>query len=316
MSTFIAWQDSCDENGNGGVMQPSAQKVTGGRLGRGHEHTLEDVPNCFVRDFIMENIDLVVEENKRDDVRKAVFTDLSTSEIEEYAALIRRKSGERSTEADELDPPTAQDPERAGKIQALKFHRGITEAEAECILRQEDLIDAVDATIDLTPKPGFSTLTGGFLEKASRYINRSVIRPGDKLAPEEKSTRVNIEIDRDCDQVRAMIKILIRRGHWTAEQFTQAMAPVSRPQINAFLQKRGPRDGRTSFAFQAIWEFFKRREQLGLKLTARIPQPKLPKLPRLTREVRALQLQEVDPNRGRKRPARGGQEKPAKNRKV
>ncbi|KAI8626422.1 hypothetical protein F5Y19DRAFT_478540 [Xylariaceae sp. FL1651] len=83
------------------------------------------------------------------------------------------------------------------------------------------------------------------------------------------------------------------------EHFFRTLDGPGQPEISKLLEKRGPLQGKQSSTFQQGWNFFKRREMLGLELPAPLPKPKPSKLPR---EVQGLmELREVDPNRGKKR---------------
>ncbi|GAP90702.1 hypothetical protein SAMD00023353_5200270 [Rosellinia necatrix] len=137
----------------------------------------------------------------------------------------------------------------------------------------------------------------------------SVLKPDVQVEKNDEIEVPNVcDIDRDCDQIRAMIKIFVRKGHWTMEQFTQALNGPRRPQVIRFLEKKGPLEGRQSSVFRQSWRFFKTRELLGSELTDPPPKPK-----GVSQEVRALQeLREVDPNRGKKRPSVKGSGRPEK----
>jgi hypothetical protein len=81
--------------------------ISGGRLGR--NHTLEDVPTCYVRDRVMDYINDQLPEEKRADVRRAVFSDLTEAEINLYSALI----AEERIEAEAETPP----PQETGNVE-------------------------------------------------------------------------------------------------------------------------------------------------------------------------------------------------------
>ncbi|KAK3387767.1 hypothetical protein B0H63DRAFT_559224 [Podospora didyma] len=89
----ITWWD-----GQGGVESCSLTggtwKVSGGRLGR--DHTLSDVPNCYVRDCLMDCINRKIEamERKKKSIRKAAFSDLTEVEIETYCGLVAKRMEE------------------------------------------------------------------------------------------------------------------------------------------------------------------------------------------------------------------------------
>jgi hypothetical protein len=258
-----------------------------------------------------------IDPDRRDQVREVVFSDLTSSQIKHYAAEIEEIEAieelERQLEchrsAKTKKPRRSQEVlDRTQKVREIQLRRKICPQEAECIMKQEEILDAVVDTIDLVPNPSFAARKMRCSKVKLCGRAWSVLKPG-HLAQDDHEVLVPREchIDRDCDQVRAMIKILVRRGHWTMEDFTKALDGSGRPEVNQFLEKRGPLQGKQSAVFQRSWDFFKKRELLGLELTAPPPKPKL------AREIRALRgLQEVNPNRGYKRPSVESSEKPAK----
>ncbi|KAI0118947.1 hypothetical protein GGR51DRAFT_139269 [Nemania sp. FL0031] len=173
-------------------------------------------------------------------------------------------------------------------------------------MKQEELLDAIDDTIDQAPSLDFTARAMNSLEPGRVHsfmtFSYSVLTPSARVQKNEEVSLPNgCTIDRDCDQVRAMIKIFARSGHWTMEQFTEAC------EVSQFLEKRGPLQGKQSSVFRKSWVFFKKRELLGFELTAPPPKPKL------AREVRELMgLREADLNRGKKRPSLGDLDGPGK----
>ncbi|KAI1779052.1 hypothetical protein F4818DRAFT_437851 [Hypoxylon cercidicola] len=103
-----------------------------------------------------------------------------------------------------------------------------------------------------------------------------------------------------------MIKLFTIQGNWTVDQFRLALSHISRAQLTAFLDKRGPKQGIHTQAFELGWEFFKKYELLGT--------PNPPALQHAL-ENRGI-LQERNPNRGRKRTSIGGEEQPVKHTRV
>ncbi|KAI1098126.1 hypothetical protein F4804DRAFT_350767 [Jackrogersella minutella] len=135
------------------------------------------------------------------------------------------------------------------------------------------------------------------LRAHDKVLSGSVIIPklNDRL-PGEVAADVGTEIDRDCDQIRAMIKILTcHGGEWTVDQFRRTLGHISRPKLTSFLEKWGPRGGVHCLSFLLGWEFFKLREILGCPLVKTNP-PGSP-----YRDF----MQERDPNRGQKRSSIG-----------
>ncbi|KAI1771450.1 hypothetical protein F4818DRAFT_445140 [Hypoxylon cercidicola] len=166
--------------------------------------------------------------------------------------------------------------------------------------RQDSLINEIDKNIDLTPRPDFDVRDYIKVER----IRGSVIKPGihrpglsgaAPMVPEERDVEVGGDIDRDCDQVRAMIARFIQESEWSCDQFRWALRGVARPQFISFLQKRGPSAGKQSNVFQLAWEFFKKRELLGYPMT-NTPDD-------------AGVLRERDGNRRTKRPSTEGKER-------
>ncbi|KAI0420544.1 hypothetical protein F5X98DRAFT_331226 [Xylaria grammica] len=319
---MIVWCDSERSNETWGAIEWDTFTVTGGRLGPAEEHTLYDVPNCYVRDRLMASTSLDIKPERRDRVRGIVFSDLTSSQIKQYATTI-----------EEMEIQTAEDkPERAKKrpaktkksqgprkgsaralmVQQIQHSRKVTPQEAECIMKQEELLDAVDDTICLAPNPNFAALETKYECPGHFGWKYSVLTPGARVQNDaEISIPADCDIDRDCDQLRAMIKVLVRKGHWTMDEFVRALEGPRRRLVSEFLEKRGPLQGKQSLTFARSWGFFKKRELLGYELTAPPPRP------RLMREVRGLVgLRGVDPNRGKKRPSLGASGRPGKLQKA
>jgi hypothetical protein len=304
---MIVWCDSERSNGTWGAIEWDTFKVTGGRLGPAEEHTLADVPNCYVRDRLMASTLVDINPESCALVRKVVFSDLNSSQIKQYSALIEEmeRQEEKHPPAKTKKPRRSREIfDRARTVREIQCSRKISPQEAECIMKQEELLDTIDDTINLAPNPLFTALKMKCSEfnEAFDIISTkcSVLIPGAQVQKDDEiSVPRECNIDRDCDQVRAMIKILVRRGYWTIEEFTKALEGPRRREISQFLEKRGPFQGKQSLTFQRSWYFFKRRELLGFELTAPPPKPS-----KLAREVRELmKLREVGTNRGKKRPS-------------
>lgn len=306
---MIVWRDSQRSNGTWGAINWNTFKVTGGRLGPTEEHTLADVPNCYVRDCLMASTFICVDPERRELVREAVFPDLTASQIKKYAAAIEEieHQAEGHRPANTKKPRQSREvAERARLVRVIQYGRKISPQEAECVMKQEELLDTIDDTINLAPDPSFAArrIKGPQPHRTSYTSSTkySVLKP-DVLVQDgdEVSVPLDCDIDRNCDQVRAMIKILVRQGHWTTEQFTRALQRPGRSQVSNFLKNRGPLQGKQSSVFPLSWDFFKRRELLGFELTAPPPKPKL------GREVEALlNMQTVGHCRGTKRPSPDG----------
>ena len=312
---MMVWRDSASSNGSWGAIEWDTFKVTGGRLGPTEEHTLYDIPHCYVRDCLMASTLFDVDPKLRSQVQKALFPDLTSSQLKEYAAAIEEiehpaeeskpakvKKQQRSREV------SSPETDRALSVRSIQLTRKIGPQEAECIMKEEELLDTIDENINLTPDPSFATLKLKVSSSDSLFGHWGVRRENDEVPVPEDCV-----IDRNCDQVRAMIKISIRKGHLKTNELIRTLNDVRHPQLIKFLEQRGPLQGKQSKAFQQCWHFFKKRELLGIELTA--PQPK--KGPKLTREVRELiNSREVDPNRGQKRLGHGSSGKPGKLQKM
>ncbi|KAI0544480.1 hypothetical protein F4679DRAFT_589471 [Xylaria curta] len=298
----ITWWDSIDSKGNGGSFS-FGDGVRGGRLGR--NHTLEDVPNHYVRVRVLHYIDNMLDEEQRDAARKAVFPDLNEDELKQYSAAIveleretggsvmkrpKNKKGKKSKGKPAAPQPVASNSEQPSSTlsgptvvdaapvipgaesaasHANLFARVVgdrrvrSKREIEIISQQASLLHSIPAsTTDLTPR----------LKVARRSswmdsVCHSVIKPGQKTPlPQEEAVVPGADIDRDCDQIRAMIKILVTEGDWTLDQFRLALGGISRPAMTMFLEKTGPAAGSGSMSYELGWEFFKKRELLGLSL--------------------------------------------------
>ncbi|KAI1455153.1 hypothetical protein F4805DRAFT_437023 [Annulohypoxylon moriforme] len=246
-----------------GMLTGGTGFVSGGRLGR--NHMLSDVPNHYVRDRLMDYIDTQLQDDAQlqgctqpeveeiqQRARLAVFSDLSPSEIEQYSALVAKwvKKNQPKTSEELIAIVAGDRPIR-------------TESEKGRVLEQGYALEDVYQFVDLTPKPGFAKRTYG----RPFSIGCSVVEPGLKKAtPEERDLDPGTDIDRDCDQIRAMIAIFAFQKEWTVDEFRLVLGDcIERKDLSAFLRKDGPRKGKSSI-YQLAWEFFKRRELLGLPL--------------------------------------------------
>lgn len=232
----------------------------------------------------------MLDEDRREEAQKAVFSDLSAAELEQYSAIIWQKQRDM-----ELEEQAEWDKARRAIIKREAQEATI----AANLERQDTLINEINnRNIDLTPKPGFAVR-----DYYKVYpISGSVVKPGiDKpglngaagMVPEERDVEVGYDIDRDCDQIRAMIARFLKESEWSGNQFRWVLDHTTRPQLNTFLEKTGPSAGKQSKIFPLAWEFFKKREMLGYSLT-NTPND-------------AGVLRERDGNR-RKRPCAGGKE--------
>lgn len=243
-----------DNDSTSGMLKLGSGRIRNGRLGR--DHTLSDVPNQFVRDCLMDYIDTMLEEDQRENAKKAVFSDLGADEIDQYSALIKQK---RERDEREAMGPTPEEREAAVK-RILGTRTVKSDSEKNRVMYQADLLLGINELVDLTPKP-----RSGFRDDYPEPIFYSVVKPGLKRPlRSELHLNVGTDIDRNCDQLRAMISRFTRESEWTVDEFRQALGGISRQQLNTFLEKKGPAEGKASTVFPLAWEFFKKREMLGL----------------------------------------------------
>ncbi|KAK3648088.1 hypothetical protein LTR56_002566 [Elasticomyces elasticus] len=250
IEAIITMNDSVPKGeGSGFVTVENGEFVVPhGRLGR--QHTLDDVPNHFVRDECMEYIQTRLPAADQDKVAKAVFDDLNDADLEAYRDAIHAARHAEEV-ADELK----------AKLPSLK-NRG----EAKNLLKLEATIDAIDCDIDLTPNlNGFRAYRD---YEVNEDISWSCIHPNQKPTEQEDKTGAGTSIDKNCDQIRAMIARLVKYSdkEWTVDSFRKAIGPLERPKLIDFLQRRGPAAGIKLGLFGLAWEFFRKRELLDVSL--------------------------------------------------
>ncbi|KAL7621617.1 hypothetical protein AAE478_008943 [Parahypoxylon ruwenzoriense] len=220
--------------------------VRGGRLGR--DHTLEDVPNHYVRDRLMDYIDTKLEGNKQERARKAVFPDLNADERIDYSILImRQRNYEKALKDMEVE-----------MRYITGSRRSQSERETIYLSHQIAAFGEIDENISLKHRPGSG-------HNSNEIMSGSVIRPG--LAPFPSETKLDLgrDIDWDCDQIRAMIKLFTFPGEWTVDDFRLALSrSITRSQLTVFLEKQGPKGGSNLLVYQLAWKFFKTRELLEI----------------------------------------------------
>ncbi|KAI8631149.1 hypothetical protein F5Y19DRAFT_473548 [Xylariaceae sp. FL1651] len=281
ISGQITWWDAMGDPERPPFLTGGSWTVTGGRLGR--DHTFEDVPSHYVRDRLMDYAMTMIDEDRQDAAYAALCPDLNQTEIADYVSLIAKLREDLENHvARSLDSESRHKfhPEKATQKVKKKSAREELEqlkhilenkhvnsiGEAKNIIRQEELLDAIDDSIDLTPIPHFKVLDRDTLDG----VVCSVIRPGkahdQNMLPSEQNIAINEDIDQNCDQVRAMIKIFVRENEWTLDQFRNALGISGRQPLLDFLEKKGPTYGIDSQCFQLSWEFFKRRQKLNLPL--------------------------------------------------
>ncbi|KAK7977030.1 hypothetical protein PG988_004520 [Apiospora saccharicola] len=234
-------------------------EVHGGRLGR--DHTLEDVPNHYLRDRLM------------------TFT--NEREIAAYSNVIRKDEarladGYQTGDDSEWQERCARHEEQKKSLQKMDsiakiaketfYVRGM--GDAVQFEEQNAILAHIDPDIDMTPHP-----SGQRNYDDHPPIRHSVFHfgprdePQDPTAAERKALRAPFtNINYDCDQVRALVKRFIARSvgrMWTLDHFRQ-VCELEWPQLIGFLEKSGPQAGAESPAYGMCWEFIRRRQALGL----------------------------------------------------
>ncbi|KAK3384614.1 hypothetical protein B0T24DRAFT_93371 [Lasiosphaeria ovina] len=281
---IIAWWDSM-AGGKSGMWCPGEGEVKGGRLGRDHLHTIEDVPNCYVRDCIMDYINTELERGsnvKKADVQRAVFSDLTNAEIKQYSKLVsQRMDAIRSGDllSDDEEPQPAEPEPKNPLHEALHqyYDLRIRLGELKRKEQQDDALAAVDDTVNLKPYAKGTNFRRDRDRDEIDVLSRSVVRPGAKTPlPAESAALEGVlqckpAIRHDVDQVRAMIKRFVLGGEWTLDQFRIALGPAgpTRQHLRNFLGHKGATQH--SKTFNLSWEFFHRRELLGLPLVGASP---------------------------------------------
>ncbi|KAK8087366.1 hypothetical protein PG994_002340 [Apiospora phragmitis] len=266
----VIYEDANDDPKKSATMSAGKGdwQVHGGRLGR--DHTLEDVPNHYLRDRLMSFTNERMPQDQAPEARRRVFSDLNDGEIAVYADIIR-KSEVRYTGGVQMwtgrewrercrKQEAQQHLQKLSKIMKIaNEHSSIKNmGEAANMEKQEEALDHIDADINMTPHPSGHRRNYGDLDP----IRHSVFNPRsqDPLPQEKKALPVPFytEINYDCDQVRALVKRFVTKpGLWDLDKFRRACG-LERAQLIGFLEKAGPRGRRAEPGF------FRRREALGL----------------------------------------------------
>ncbi|KAK0646890.1 hypothetical protein B0T16DRAFT_446778 [Cercophora newfieldiana] len=259
-------------------------EISGGRLGR--DHTLADVPTNYFRDRLMDYIDEQLEDGiKQRATRKAICFDLTDAEIEQYTRLIAEDRVKVEKEADRGCKPLSRQKRIELILESGKLAQ--TREQATEIILLADAVDDIGSTTDWKmPKP-----MGIYrdLQRGPKAVKGSVVKPNSApLKKYESGLATDMEVDRDCDQVRAMIRAFCGSFWWSAESFLVALGPaVTRDEFTAFIKKRGTdADQLESAAYLLSWEFFNRRQQLGLLIKDPYPEGDLKKLKERVQVVR------------------------------
>jgi hypothetical protein len=218
---------------------------------------------------------------KQRTVCKALCPELMNRQITEYLDLLARDKWEK-------EAPKRLAEETYDKAHELLEEKKVgTLAEGRNLVLLNDAIEKVNTDVDLTPKP----------LGIRRNIDLPVLIPGSVVKPgffpldQEGKIVYQYEVDRDCDQIRAMIKIFLDEGEWTQAQFCRAAGGLTRKQLTAFMNKRGQDKAQSRLkAYLLSWEFFNFRDALGLPLRGA----------NIAKDVAAVERQKGVPN-GRKR---------------
>lgn len=256
-------------------------EVHGGRLGR--DHTLEDVPNHYLRDRLMSFTNDCMPKDQAPEARRRVFSDLNEGEIAAYAKVIRKEearladgwqmgSGRERRErcrGHAEQQKRLQKMDNVTKIVNEKFNVNDLEFAAK-LEEQNSIMAHIDPDIDMTPHP-----SGHRNYDDLQPIRDSVFHFGlrndepNKPSPQERKALpapFYTEINYDCDQVRALVKRFVTSGlirMWTFDNFCRVCG-LERPQLVEFLENSGPQAGKQSPAYAMCWEFIRRRQELGL----------------------------------------------------
>jgi len=235
--------------------------VTGGRLGR--DHTIQDVPRHYFRDCLMDYIDTQVgDQVKQVAARKAICPDLTDVQIDEYARLIAQI---RTRKEEEIKDGRTREG-RARKL--VERDRSVKSfSEAMVIVDQYDTLQDISDMEDDDLDAGLCVCDVERNPSRPKPITRSVVLPNAVPLEEEEDIPLQRGVNKDCDQVRGMIKRFVNTTDWSLEEFRQALGRVSHSQMTTFLKKRGSSAGqKQSSAFILSWEFFHRRQYLELPL--------------------------------------------------
>lgn len=258
----ITWWDGMGDDSKPCLMSFS-EGIRGGRLGR--DHTLEDVPNHYVRDRLVDYVQTNLKTDLRSRVLEAVIDDLSAAEIEQYSTAILRLKEDQESETGTR--AAVSNKKRRTRVKEILTSKKLKNAaEIKNVLEQEAEFDAINSDVDPNRRPGLATRRYSHCD-----LFHSVIKPDAPKTAREQKLDGEMEsserwIDRDCDQIRTMIKDFTREGEWTPDQFRKALGAIERAELTAFLKKRGPSAGSRCYVYELAWEFFKRREKLGLPL--------------------------------------------------
>ncbi|KAK7921631.1 hypothetical protein PG985_009653 [Apiospora marii] len=257
-------------------------EVHGGRLGR--DHTLEDVPNHYLRDRLMSFTNRCMPKDQSPEARRRVFSDLNEGEIAAYSRIIRKDEatlghGYQLGSGSEWRERCARHEKQQKRLQKMDSITKIAHeteflsnmGQAAELEEQHRFMDHIDPDIDMTPHPIGQHRNYDDLPPiwASVFHFGHRNREPSKPSPRERKALpapFYSEINYDCDQVRALVKRFIRADLpriWDLEKF-RLVCGLQRPELNEFLEQSGPEAGAQSPAYGLCWEFMRRRQTLGL----------------------------------------------------
>lgn len=246
----------------------------------GRDHTLDDVPNHYVRDFLLSYINNIrgYTEEQKEAGRKALFPDLTSGDVKDYSALLAKKmEDEEDDERMSMGIPGRNAPPEEIRKYRLKMimmtHEVKNEKQAEAILRQQDVVRAIDGSVDLEP---IETPIATRQYERWKQLTYSVLKPNELRSHDESALEPPRQIDRNCDQIRLMIRRFccyedpesmydMSDNDFSLDEFHKALQ-IQRTQMTTFLAKKGPKEGAGTKAYHLAWEFFKKRELLGYPL--------------------------------------------------
>ena len=242
-------------------------QVFGGRLGRAH--TIADVPRHYYRDRLMDYIQRrVKEQDKQQAARIAICPDLTEGQLDEYDLLIaqnRQAKEDKARQEEEEERTMANQASYLMKVN--KSIRTYTDA-MKFVLQSavmRNIPDMSDGELDQDKDTGITRNPS-----RPRLIDGSVIMPHWERLPShvEPDHPLPSSLDKDCDQVRALIKRFITTTDWSLEGFRKALGNISRAQLVSFMEMRGTTKEQNRLAVYILsWEFFQRRRALDLPLS-------------------------------------------------
>ena len=309
----IIWWDALVGGGDASCTNHGFRYITGGRLGR--DHTIDDVPVNYFRDRLMDYISDQLPKSKQKAARKALCPDLTDDEIDEYSRLV----AEERAELERSPSPTTRRDKAAKRLMAANTKFRTYEQAMEDVMMHEAL-DSIDGAVDLKkPNPETAHLLKTIRRKYVETIKSSVVVPESPVTRYEAAIVPQAEIDRDCDQVRAMIKAFIwPRGSWHLSDFRTALGvtSVTRVKLTDFLMAKGTDTAQLrSAAFQRSWEFFNRREQLGLSVEDSLWHEAIAKLHGIAEKEAKKQQKKKKQLQEKKKPQEENQEQDVKSKK-